>query len=56
MPQKSWGGMIENMAIILAIESYVDFIITVLLEIKVVVFLVSTPSDQAIHISGNFLL
>ena len=56
MLQKSWGGMIENMAIILEIESYVDFIITVLLEIKVVVFLVSTPLDQAIHISGNFLL
>ena len=48
MPQKSWGEMIESMVIILVIEFYVDFIITVLLEIKVVVFLVSTPLDQAI--------
>ena len=56
MPQKSWGEMIESMVIILVIEYYVYFIITVLLEIKVVVFLVSTPLDQAIDISGNFLL
>ena len=48
--------MIENMAIILAIESYVDFIITVIFEIKLVVFLLSTQYDQAIHINVNFIL